>query len=220
MRVDPPVRRGLALVGFLVAASVAGSLLTEAVFEGLERGRLPGAGAMLGRIAIATGIVYALFMAIPFVPGVEIGLGLIAAFGESIVHFVYACTLAGLTIAFFVGQTIPASTLARSLSLLSLNRAADLVRTLEPMSREERLAFLAARGPSRLVPFLLRHRYLALGLLLNVPGNIVLGGGGGLAMVAGISRLFSPPAFLLTIAIATAPVPAAVVILEALEVWP
>lgn len=218
MRVDPPVRRGLALVCILVAASVAGGLLSEAVFEAPEAGRHPGAEAMLGRIVVATGIVYALFMAIPFVPGVEIGLGLIAAFGESIVHFVYACTLAGLTIAFLVGRTIPTSLLVRGLSALSLRRAASLVRSLEPMPRHERLAFLAERGPSRIAPFLLRHRYLALGLLLNAPGNIVLGGGGGLAMVAGISRLFSPPAFLLTIAIATAPVPAAVLLFDALPV--
>ncbi|NNL35816.1 MAG: hypothetical protein HKP35_08360 [Silicimonas sp.] len=53
----------------------------------------------------------------------------------------------------------------------------------------------------------MRNRYLALAIAINVPGNSLVGGGGGLAFVAGASGLFSFPAFLLTIMLAVAPVP-------------
>jgi hypothetical protein len=77
---------------------------------------------------------------------------------------------------------------------------------------EDRLTFLASKAPNRYVPFLLRHRYLALAVLVNLPGNIVIGGGGGIALVAGASRLYSLPRFVATIAIAVSPVPLAVLV--------
>jgi hypothetical protein len=57
---------------------------------------------------------------------------------------------------------------------------------------------------------LARHRYVALAVLINVPGNAVIGGGGGLAFAAGMSGVFSIPAFLITVAIAVLPVPLAI----------
>ena len=44
-------------------------------------------------------------------------------------------------------------------------------------------------APTRLLPFLLRYRYVALALAFNLPGNAVLGGGGGIAMMAGLSGI-------------------------------
>ncbi|MGB3315212.1 MAG: hypothetical protein WBB85_12430, partial [Albidovulum sp.] len=49
--------------------------------------------------------------------------------------------------------------------------------------------------------------YVLLALLINLPGNSLLGGGGGILLLAGMSRLFSPLATLATVAIAVAPVP-------------
>ena len=72
------------------------------------------------------------------------------------------------------------------------------------------LAVLVEKAPNRILPFLLQHRHIALALALNIPGNFVIGGGGGIAMFAGISRLYSLPAFLLIIALAVSPVPLAV----------
>lgn len=57
------------------------------------------------------------------------------------------------------------------------------------------------------MPRLLRHRYLALAVALNLPGNTLLGGGGGIALMAGLSGLYPMPAYLTTVAIAVAPVP-------------
>jgi len=49
-----------------------------------------------------------------------------------------------------------------------------------------------------------------LALLINLPGNSLIGGGGGILLVAGPSRLFSLPALVVTLILATAPVPLAV----------
>ena len=54
--------------------------------------------------------------------------------------------------------------------------------------------------------------YLALAVALNIPGNYLIGGGGGIALFAGVSRLFSVPGFVITIMLAVAPVPLAVMI--------
>ena len=48
---------------------------------------------------------------------------------------------------------------------------------------------------------------LVLGILFNLPGNSVLGGGGGIALICGMSRLFKWQWFLLTVILVTAPVP-------------
>ena len=53
----------------------------------------------------------------------------------------------------------------------------------------------------------LRHRHLMLALLVNLPGNAVIGGGGGILMLSGLSGLFTLPRLLLTLALAVAPVP-------------
>jgi len=44
-------------------------------------------------------------------------------------------------------------------------------------------------------------------LVLNLPGNSLVGGGGGIAFIAGLSGMFSYIGFILAIAIAVAPVP-------------
>ena len=75
------------------------------------------------------------------------------------------------------------------------------------MSRKQRLALLVEQAPRRFIPTLLRFRYVALVLALNLPGNAVLGGGGGIAMVAGLSGMFSFPLFLLAASVAALPVP-------------
>ena len=72
---------------------------------------------------------------------------------------------------------------------------------------KQRLPFLLDKAPPGIAPLMLRHRYLAIAMLINLPGNMLIGGGGGIALVAGMTRLFPWPAFLLTIAIAVAPVP-------------
>jgi hypothetical protein len=143
---------------------------------------------------------------------VEIGLGLIGMLGPPIVPLVYLTTLAGLSASFVVGRLLPLAGIYRLLDDLHFNRSSRLLRVIEPMDAQERLSFLLSNAPNRLVPFLLRHRYLALAVALNIPGNFLIGGGGGIALIAGASKLYTVPAFLATIAIAVSPLPLAVLL--------
>jgi hypothetical protein len=113
---------------------------------------------------------------------------------------------------FIVGRLLSLQGLITLLDGLRLRRAGQLLRTIAPMNAEDRLAFLVSNAPNRVVPLLLRHRYLALAIVLNLPGNIVIGGGGGIALMAGASRLYSVPAFLITTALAVSPVPIAILL--------
>ena len=106
-----------------------------------------------------------------------------------------------------MGSLLPYPALRRFLADLGLRRAAALIDALQPLDRTARLDFLRARLPGWLSPLARSQRYILLALLINLPGNTILGGGGGILLVAGVSRLFSPVATLLTIALAVAPVP-------------
>lgn len=152
-------------------------------------------------------LAYALLIAIPFVPGVELGLTLLMVEGAVIAPLIWAATLIGLVLAFAAGAVLPYPVLRRTLEDLRLTRAASLVAALEPLDREDRLSLLRDRLPRWLSPLARSHRYLLLALLINLPGNSVLGGGGGILLLAGMSRLFSPLTTFATVAVAVAPVP-------------
>lgn len=158
-------------------------------------------------------LAYTLLIAIPFVPGVEIGFSLIMLFGAKVLFLLYLCTLVGLSLSFLVGFLFPVPVLRKLLSDLSLRRASDFVGRIQRMDSAQRLNYLVSRSPRRLVPHLLRYRYVAVALAINTPGNSVIGGGGGIAFLAGVSGLFSPGAFFATLAIAIAPVPLVVLVL-------
>lgn len=197
------------LVSLIVAANfVAAWLATLLKFE-----VRPSNEDLVHWAIMTTAIVYAVVMAIPFVPGVEIGLSLIGMLGPPIVFLVYVSTVAGLSLSFVAGRIISLRRLINLFDAFQLKRASGLVGVLEPMSREERLAFLVSKAPNRLVPVLLRHRYLLLAILFNVPGNFLIGGGGGIAMMAGISGLYSTLGFFATVLIAVSPLPLAILIL-------
>jgi hypothetical protein len=72
------------------------------------------------------------------------------------------------------------------------------------------LQFLQDAAPRWVGKWVIGHRYILLAILINLPGNSFVGGGGGILLIAGLSRLFSYPAVLLTLVVATAPVPLAV----------
>ena len=60
--------------------------------------------------------LYALVLAIPFVPGVEIGLSMMMIRGADAALPVYLATIAGLTLAYLVGRYVRYPVLARWLS--------------------------------------------------------------------------------------------------------
>lgn len=204
--------RALAKLIILALLIFAANLAADWVVTALKLELRPSNEDAVHQVLMISALVYALLIAIPFVPGVEIGLALIGMVGPGIVFLVYVSTIAGLAISFFVGRLMSLQGLINLFEGLRLANAARLLSQIEPMDSDERLRFLVSKAPSRIVPILLKHRHLALAIAINTPGNIVLGGGGGLALMAGVSRLFSIPAFLVTIAIATAPVPVAVLL--------
>ncbi|WP_347311879.1 hypothetical protein [Defluviimonas sp. SAOS-178_SWC] len=191
----------LALVVWLVHLLI-GWTMTEADALKSDARSMP-ALALVALLLVA----YALLIALPFVPGAELGITLMMVEGAAIAPFIWAATLSGLALAYGVGSLLPDPMLRRFLADLGLRRAADLVATLQPLDRAARLDFLGARLPRRLSPLVRGQRYVLLALLINLPGNTLLGGGGGILLIAGVSRLFSLAATLLTIAIAVAPVP-------------
>lgn len=158
-------------------------------------------------LLFATVVSYTLLLAIPFLPGIELGLMLMAMLGTKGIILVYVCTVLALSLSFLFGRLLPSRYLARALGWFHLNRARDLVTSLEQLGTEERLRFLLRSAPSRIVPFLLRHRFLIIGVLFNVPGNVLIGGGGGIGLVAGMSRLFHFPKYLLLVCLAITPGP-------------
>lgn len=129
-------------------------------------------------------------------------------FGRAGVVLVYLGTLLGLSIAFHAGRGLPPSALASFFGWLRLSVIRDWVLSLAHGSPGSAMAQVRAVAPKRLGARFASHRYLLLALAINVPGNVVVGGGGGIALLAGMSGRFAYWKFLGVCAAAVAPVPA------------
>jgi hypothetical protein len=172
-------------------------------------GLTPGEGALIvndGKVwfAIST---YTLLLALPFVPGIEISVALLATFGAAIAIQIYLATVAAFVLAYLIGRMVPHKFLSAFFRFIGLGSADALMERLAPLSRKERLALIVEQAPRRFIPTLVRYRYVALVLAFNLPGNAVLGGGGGIALLAGLSGMFSFPHYLVAASIAALPVP-------------
>lgn len=195
--------KALLLLAIILGAQEAIGL----VASWLDMNLMPHTEEMMHRaILIGTG-AYVVFMAIPFVPGAEIGLTLLTAMGGALAPLIYLATATSLMLAYFVGRLLPPAVLHKLLAWLRLRRAADFVAEAAEMTDEDLQDRLTSASTSRVLRYLLRYRYVAIALAINMPGSVVLGGGGGIAMMAGLSRLFQPLPFLLTVLIAVLPVP-------------
>jgi hypothetical protein len=145
-------------------------------------------------------LLYAVLIAVPFVPGAEIGMALIILIGLPIVGPVYLATVAALILSFSVGRWVPARFLHPF--FLRINPIGPPRPPVHAAMAPKRQTVLA-----QWLAYLLRHRCAALVILINTPGNSLLGGGGGIAMVAGASGLFTYRDFVPSALIAVAPVP-------------
>jgi hypothetical protein len=198
-------RTVLRVVIVLMLALVIHRLLTWASAEAEH-----GASALRPWMLALLLLAYAVLLAIPFVPGIEVGLTLMAMEGPWIAPWIYLATSSGMTLAYVAGDQLSYPRLRRILADLHLRRATRLVERLQPLGKAERLDLLRARAPVWARPFVTRFRYALMAVLINLPGNSLIGGGGGLMFLAGFSRLFHIPAMILTILLAVAPVPLAV----------
>lgn len=169
-------------------------------------------GAMVG-LLVAALLGYAVVTAIPFMPGIEIGVALLLIEGAAIAPFVYLATLLGMTVAFLIGQFVSLDWLHGIFQDLRFIRACRWLDTIKSSPREERLASLTQRLPRPIAWIAVDYRYVTIALLVNLPGSIAIGGGGGIMMLAGLTRLFHTGWMILTLIFAILPIPLAVWVL-------
>ena len=190
----------------LIALSVGGDYWTRRemgmVAELLEMARSQWGGGVL----IAGGTLYMVLLSLPFVPGVELGLLLMFIFGKEGIVFVYLFTLLGLNLAFVMGRWLPRNWIVSLFEKLGFSRScANHSDEIEEMLA--RSTFGHKLHQHWLGSYILKYRYLTLAVLFNLPGNYLLGGGGGISLVCGASRHIPLKRFLFTVVLATSPVP-------------
>ncbi len=199
--------RGLSL---LLLCALVGVLTLRAGAFGLE-----GAQSLMAslraendvRILLLLALIYATVLAMPFVPGMELGVLLMVALGPRGVVLVYAASLLGLSVSYAAGRWLPLHwTPARRLNVDPAKARLDTTSQLQSLVSGH---CLARRLPTRLMARLATHRYLAFAVSLNLPGNMVVGGGGGIALLCGLSGLYGYWRFLFTVAVAISPLPIA-----------
>lgn len=190
-------------VGLLIAANYAGNwILTQLNLE-----VRPSTEPMLHRFVMLAMVTYICLMALPFVPGIEIGLTMMVLFGAKIVPLVYLATVVALILGFLVGRLVPQRAIFEVLEFLRLRRTRDLLMQLAPLDSKQRLALLLQKCSGRFFPFLLRHRFAVLALVLNTPGNGIIGGAGGISFAVGFCRLFTLLEFAIAVSLAVLPFP-------------
>jgi len=197
------------LVGLIALATWGVHMIRDA----LDLQIRPDNEQQVHRAIMIGAVAYIVLLAMPFVPGAEIGIALLAAFGAAIAPLIYVCTVAAMMLAFTIGRFLPIGLLEKGLQALRMRRAADLVARSATLSSDERLALLLAGQSKRVLRIAVKYRYLAMALAVNTPGNSIIGGGGGIMIIAGLSGLFSPLATFLTVVFAVSPVPLAVIFL-------
>ena len=197
----------------LVALGVAlGHWVTEQISFGPHHS--PETDALWHGVVLVAFASYVALMATPFVPGAEVGLALLVAFGGEMALLVYLGTVLALCISFLLGRLVPERVLVRALERLRLRRAHALMSRLQSLPPARRVSSLLEGAPAGSAVRLLRWRLVAIGVALNLPGNVLIGGGGGIGMAAGMSRLCGFPGYLVTVCIAAAPVPLLVAITD------
>lgn len=144
-------------------------------------------------------LIYMIVLAIPFVPGSELGILIMVFFGKPGIVSAYLFTLFGLSIGFAFGRKLP-----RSIVLLVYKGNPKIEslfsKTPSRWKNSNVVRFINKVRPST-------QRMLAVGIALNLPFNAAIGGGGGIVLLAGLDRRFPFRQFLATICIATAPLP-------------
>jgi uncharacterized membrane protein YdjX (TVP38/TMEM64 family) len=160
-----------------------------------------GTGAL-----IAGGVLYIVLLSLPFIPGVELGVLLMCVFGKEGIAFVYVATVLGLNLSFFMGRMLPGNWIKARLKKFGIldgveYRSPAIGGTLHNITTNKNIC---QKG---FFSFLSKHRYLAIGILYNIPGNYLIGGGGGISLACGLSGILLWRWFFLTVVLSVAPVP-------------
>ena len=184
-----------------------GVLLLCLLVVALKLGTEPPAWLMAGTgstlALVAACVIYAVLLVVPFIPSVEIGLLIMVLFGGPGAIGAYLATLVGLNLAYLLGRQfgkdLAVAHLANTTTWRSWPRVQRLMRRVTHQHDQS-----GRRQP--LAPV------LGLAVLLNLPANTVLGGGGGIALLFGAARVLSWPRFAATVAAATVLLPALVLL--------
>ena len=117
--------RGVLVLAVWSIILVLGHQLSHEGFHQL-RDNLASVSGGIGIYGLSLGaFVYALVLALPFVPGVEFGLLLMVLFGREGVIAAYVATIVGLSLAYFVAETVPNRITLRWMNELGLSDAAN-----------------------------------------------------------------------------------------------
>ncbi len=198
-----------ALIGLILLARIGVARLEEAMSFSI----LPKSPLTIGLAIAAATLFYVICLSVPYVPGAEIGVFMLAMFGARIAPLIYVATVLSLLLAYGIGRLVPLDTVAEWLNRVRLTKAGGLVAQMAATPPADIPALLMPLDQPRFYAFFLRFRFLALMVLFNLPGNTLVGGGGGIAMVAGLSRLYAPLPYVLCVIVAVLPVPLAVFVM-------
>lgn len=151
-------------------------------------------------VVLIAAVFYAVLLAIPFFPSVEFGWLIMAAFGTIGILAIWLVTPLGLLLAYGIGYWL------RDWHWVARVRQRAAALPAQPSNnwRQRSLSW----GLTRLGT----HPYLMLVVLINLPGNWVIGGGGGIGIMAGASGLYRPWWFVLVLVPATGIVAAAMLL--------
>lgn len=197
-------RKALAFYGLLLLGGwFLGDVLKDLTVPEMRPMNEP----MIHKLVMTAFLAFVVLAAIPFVPGAEIGFALLLLFGGQVAPLIYFGMVGALMLSFLVARLVPSAVIAQTLDWLGLKSAAAFVVELDKAAPNDRMEKLYVLVPSKSGRSLHRYRHLLLAIALNTPGNSLLGGGGGLAFIAGASRLYSFGPYLAVVACAVAPVP-------------
>jgi len=197
----------------LIALILAAGQLAMIVKDQLNLQVSPENHAAYQRAIMLATAAYVTLTALPFVPGAELGMAMLSMFGASVAPLIYGATVVSLCLSYAVGLIIPPRVCCSMLRKVGAKRAAEVLGETMALPRAERLEYITRDLKSPILLTLTRYRYVGLALMINLPGNVVFGGGGGLAMAAGLCGVFAPLPFLLAVMVAVLPVPLAVLMM-------
>lgn len=203
--VPTPGRRGVVTLLVWATLLAVGHQLSHSGFHELQAALASSALAVNAAGLALAAFLYLLVLSLPFVPAVELGILIMALFGQTGVVVAYVATVGGLCLSFAAARLLPASVTSRWITALGFSHA-----TSDPDAMLKSVLGGESTGSefgARLRAGLVNHRYLMLAACLNLPGNSLVGGGGGIALLCGLSRFFRWRGFLTTILLATAPLP-------------
>jgi uncharacterized membrane protein YdjX (TVP38/TMEM64 family) len=157
------------------------------------------------KAALVAGIVYILLLSIPFFPGVELAWLVIMLFGKEAVVMIYFFTICGLSLSFAMGRWFEKSWFTSGLDIQALEEQfSERMGKIKDKLRKQLPDRFVSQALKQRLP---NSRYMILAILINLPGNTIIGGGGGLALLCGMNQAFSWKGFVVTVALAILPLP-------------